>query len=135
MRRRLLALPLAVDQVGREVLLLEQHGAAVVQLLLALLALLAHEHLELAQLLPRHLLGVVGVVAHEQQLLVVALLLGERRLEGLDLGREAEPFLLQPVDHLFVPAEPHAAQPGGEVRAPPGRGEVRAPGVQARGGP
>jgi hypothetical protein len=61
----LLALPLVVDEVRGEHLLLLQHGAAVVQLLLALLALLAHEHLELAQLLPCHLLGVVGVVAHE----------------------------------------------------------------------
>ena len=106
-------MPLVVDEVRGEHLFLLQHGAAVVQLLLALLALLAHEHLELAELLPCHLLGVVGVVAHEQQLLVVVLLLPKRRLEGLDLGREAEPFLLQPVDHLLVPAEPHAVQPGG----------------------
>ena len=63
--------------------------------LLSQLALLRDERLKFRQLLLRQLLGLVGVVAHEEQLLVVALLGRQRELTRLELVGEADALLLE----------------------------------------
>ena len=63
--------------------------------LLSQLALLRDERLKFRQLLLRQLLGLVGVMAHEEQLLVVALLGRQRELTRLELVGEADALLLE----------------------------------------
>ena len=63
--------------------------------LLSQLALLRDERLKFGQLLLRQLLGLVGVMAHEEQLLVVALLGRQRELTRLELVGEADALLLE----------------------------------------
>mmetsp|Transcript_35454 Transcript_35454/g.81140 ORF Transcript_35454/g.81140 Transcript_35454/m.81140 type:complete len:246 (-) Transcript_35454:245-982(-) len=89
-------------ELGVDLLLLGDEQTPLGQLLLAQLALLTHQRLELGELELGHLFGLVGVVRHEQQLLVVRLLLREGLLEGLHLSREAQLLVLQPLDHLLV---------------------------------
>jgi hypothetical protein len=56
---------LAPLELGVHLVLLGDEGAALLQLALARLALLADDRLELCELGLGHLLGVVGVVGHE----------------------------------------------------------------------
>ena len=79
------------------------HGAApLVQLLLARLAVRVDRGRQPAEFRLGHVLGVVGVVAHEQQLLVVVLLGAQRRLDGAQLVVEVDALLLEPLDDLVV---------------------------------
>eukprot|EP00962_Isochrysis_galbana_P014899 scaffold4265_cov105-Isochrysis_galbana.AAC.5 len=96
-------------KLNSHLLLLLQRLPALLQLLLAELALLDDQRLEFGQLVLGQVLGQVGLVRHEEQLLVFRLLLTQRGLDRLELARVLEPLALQPVNDVIT-GEPGAVR-------------------------
>mmetsp|Transcript_25004 Transcript_25004/g.64527 ORF Transcript_25004/g.64527 Transcript_25004/m.64527 type:complete len:220 (+) Transcript_25004:1068-1727(+) len=93
---------LALGELLVELLLLHHRLLLVLHFAVPQLALLHGDRLEACELRLGHLLGVVGVMRHEQQLLVLRLLGAQLAVELSDLVVVPDALLLEPLYNLVV---------------------------------